>query len=128
MQPKMLPIALVIVIMTSFVSAAQTPSGPETGIEGVINVSPSRPGPTRLDSPASIPLPNTVFAVEGEKGEVASFSTDDQGRFHALLPPGHYKVSMKGKKGGVGKFGPFEVDVAAGKMTNVKWECDSGIR
>ena len=27
-----------------------------------------------------------------------------------------------------GVHGPFEADVALGKMTNVQWECDSGIR
>ena len=25
-------------------------------------------------------------------------------------------------------FGPFTVEIVAGKMTTVEWECDSGIR
>lgn len=95
---------------------------------GVITISPAKPGPIRADSPSSVPLRNATFAVENEKGEVASFTTDDQGRFRASLPPGHYKVSLKGRKSGVGHFGPFEADVVSGKMTNVQWECDSGIR
>ncbi len=66
--------------------------------------------------------------VESEKGEVASFTTDNEGRFRIPLAPGHYRVSIKGKKGGIGRFGPFEVDVVPGKMANVQWECDSGIR
>jgi hypothetical protein len=45
-----------------------------------------------------------------------------------LLPPGRYTVSLKGKKTGVGRFGPFEVDVVAGQITKVQWQCDSGIR
>jgi hypothetical protein len=44
------------------------------------------------------------------------------------LPPGHYKIFLKGRTTGIGRFGPFEADVAQGKMTNVQWECDSGIR
>src|SRR5207245_1575807 len=50
------------------------------------------------------------------------------GHFRTPLPPGHYKVSMKGRKSSIGHYGPFEVDVVPGKMTKVQWECDSGIR
>jgi hypothetical protein len=67
--------------------------------------------------------------VEDEKGaEVTSFTTDDQGRFRVPLAPGHYTVSKEGKKRGIGRFGPFPVDVVAGQMTKVAWECDTGIR
>ena len=106
----------------------QTPSREESGIEGMITVSPARPGPIRADEPASVPLANATFVVENNNGEVASFTTDDHGHFRVSLPPGHYKVSLKGRKSSIGHFGPFEVDVASGKMTNVQWECDSGIR
>jgi hypothetical protein len=128
MRVKIITSTLALVIMTVFASTAETPSGAETGIEGVITVSPIKPGPVRVGSPDSVPLANTAFVVENGNTEVASFTTDEQGRFRTSLQPGHYKVSMKGKKSGVGKFGPFEVDVVAGKMTNVQWECDSGIR
>jgi hypothetical protein len=114
--------------MAALVSAGQAQPGAETGIEGVITISPAQPGPIRADTPGSKPLANVTFAVENEKGEVASFTTDDQGRFRTSLTPGHYKVVMKGKNRAIGRFGPFEVDVVAGKMTNVQWECDSGIR
>jgi Carboxypeptidase regulatory-like domain len=114
--------------MTACVCVGQTPSVVETGIEGVITISPTQPGPIRADSPGSKPLANAAFVVESEKGEVASFTTDNEGRFRIPLAPGHYRVSIKGKKGGIGRFGPFEVDVVPGKVTNVQWECDSGIR
>ena len=114
--------------MTVCVCVGQTPSGVETGIEGLITISPTQPGPIRADSPGSKPLANAAFVVENEKGEVASFTTNDQGRFRISLSPGHYKVSIKGKKHSIGHFGPFEVDVVPGKMANVQWECDSGIR
>ena len=121
--------ALMLLIMdVSFFAAAQTPSGTETGIEGVITISPTQPGPVRADAPASEPLANTAFAVEKENAEVATFTTDDHGRFRVQLPPGHYKVSIKGRKTTIGHFGPFEADVVADKMTSVRWNCDSGIR
>ena len=75
-----------------------------------------------------MPLTNATFAVEKDNGEVTSFITDAQGRFRVSLPPGHYKISLKARKSSIGRFGPFEADVASGKMTNVQWECDSGIR
>jgi hypothetical protein len=97
-------------------------------VEGVITISPARPGPVRADEPASVPLAKATFAVENNGTEVASFTTDDQGRFQLSLQPGHYKVLLKGRKSGIGRFGPFEVDVTSGKMTNVQWQCDSGMR
>ncbi len=109
-------------------SAGQSPSAGESGIEGVITISPANPGPVRVDAVGSVPLANATFAVEKNNGEVISFTTDDQGRFRVSLPPGHYKISLKGRKSSIGRFGPFEADVAPGKMTSVQWECDSGIR
>jgi hypothetical protein len=128
MRLRKFSIILGLILMAACVSAGQSPSGTETGIEGVITISPSRPGPIRADSPGSKPLANTAFVVENQTGEVASFTTDEQGHFRASVPPGHYKVSMKARKSSIGRFGPFEVDVASGKMTKVQWECDSGIR
>jgi hypothetical protein len=122
------PIILMLLVLAACVSPGQIPSGTETGIEGVITISPTQPGPIRADDPGSKPLANVTFAVENETGEVASFTTDDQGHFRTSVPPGHYKVSIKGTKRGIGRYGPFEVDVVPGKMAKVQWECDSGIR
>src|SRR6266508_1220267 len=116
------PIILVFLIMTASFSSGQTQSGSGTGIQGVITFGPTQAGPIRADTPGSKPLANTTFVVEDEKGaEVASFTTDDQGRFRVPLAPGHYTVSRKGKKGGPGRFGPFDVDVRKDQMTSVTW-------
>ena len=109
-------------------AAGQTSSGGESGIEGVISISPARPGPVRVDEAGTVPLANAAFVIENNSREVASFTTDDKGHFRVALPPGHYKVSLKGRKSSIGRCGPFEVDVVASKMTKVQWECDSGIR
>jgi hypothetical protein len=119
---------LVFLVMSACFSSAQTQSGSGSGIEGVITFSPTQPGPISADAPSSAPLANTAFIVENDKGaEVASFTTDDRGRFRIALAPGHYTVSKKGRKS-IGKFGPFAVDVRADQMTSVTWECDTGIR
>jgi hypothetical protein len=125
-------IATAFLIMVCSSSFAQTQSTPTpdsgTGIEGVISLGPTHGGPIRPGIPSSKPFANAIFAVKNEKGEVASFTTDDQGKFRVTLAPGHYTVSMKNRKGGIGHYGPFEVDVVAGKMTQVEWECDTGMR
>jgi len=129
MQCRKFRIILVLLVLSGCFSSGQTQSGSGTGIEGVITFGPTQGGPIRADTPSSKPLANATFVVEDEKGaEVASFTTDDQGRFRVPLTPGHYAVSKEGKKHGIGHYGPFDVDVVAGRMTNVQWECDTGIR
>lgn len=128
MQLRRLSIALAVLIMCAGFLPGQTQSGSETGIEGVITISPIQAGPVRADAPSSGPLANTAFVVESQKGEVTSFTTDAEGRFRTSLLPGHYKVSLKGRTSNIGRYGPFEVDVVAGKMTKVQWRCDSGLR
>lgn len=105
----------------------QTRPEVESGIEGTITISPAKPGPTRIDV-GSVPLANATFVVENNNAEVTSFTTDDKGHFRVALPPGHYNISLKGRKSSIGRFGPFDVEVVSGKTTNVQWECDSGIR
>ena len=120
---------LFITVMFAIFVPTEMPAEPQTGIEGVITIAPATPGPVRADAPASVPLANATWLVKNDKGAVAKdFTTDDQGRFQTSLPPGRYTVSLKGKKTGVGHFGPFEVDVVAGQITKVQWQCDSGIR
>ena len=128
MRFRKLLIALGLIVMAVCASTGQSPSAGESGIEGVITISPANPGPIRADAAASIPLANATFVVENKNGEATSFTTDGQGRFRLSLTPGHYKVSLQGRKTTIGRFGPFEADVAAGEMTKVQWDCDSGIR
>jgi hypothetical protein len=122
---------IVIVLMSgSFISRAGTPAPADagTGINGVIAVSPVHGGPSHVGVSDSAPLAKTTWTVKSENGPITSFTTDEQGRFQVSLPPGHYTVSKEGGGRSIGRFGPFEVDVVAGKMTSVQWQCDSGIR
>ena len=109
-------------------AAALSASEPQTGIEGVITVGPVHGGPARIGIPDSRPLANVTFSAQNEKGTATPFTTDDQGRFRVSLEPGHYTVSLNEKKGGIGRYGPFEIDVVAGQMTKVQWRCDTGMR
>jgi Prealbumin-like fold domain len=111
---------------------AQPPSTPkaesQTGIEGVIVVGPIHGGPSKRGGPDSAPLANIEFVVVKENSTVASFKTDDQGRFRISLPAGHYTISRKEGRAAIGGYGPFEVDVTAGQVKKVQWSCDSGMR
>src|SRR5213592_1181723 len=89
MQFRKFRIILVLLVMSSCFSSGQTQSEPGTGIEGVITFGPTQGGPIRPGIPSSAPLANATFVVENEKGAVASFTTDGQGRFRVSLTPGH---------------------------------------
>ena len=117
-------------LFSLFGAAEPAPDGgsSRSGIEGVISISPAMPGPARPGIPESQPLANMSWVVHNEKGIVTSFTTNAEGRFQVSLPPGHYTVSREQTAGSIGHFGPFNVDVAPGKMTSVEWKCDSGIR
>jgi len=108
---------------------AQAQGTGASGIQGVITFAPIHGGPSRIGEPDSAPLANTTFVVEnGSGGSVSSFTTDIQGRFHISLAPGHYTVRRKDYDAKVGFYGPFPVEVVAGKVTNVSWACDTGHR
>jgi hypothetical protein len=131
---KTYPLSLLAVFLALFsrILLAETPSTPKaepgTGLEGVILVGPIQGGPTRQGVPDSRPLANTEFIVVKENSPVASFKTNDQGWFQISLPSGRYTISRKDWKAGIGSYGPFEAEVAAGQIKKVQWNCDTGLR
>jgi len=99
-----------------------------TGIEGTITAGPSHGGPVREGVPSTMPLANMTFDVKQGEKVITSFTTDGEGHFKVMLPPGQYTVVRSGSRTAVGRYGPFEVTVSAGKMSSVQWECDPGLR
>jgi hypothetical protein len=126
---SIIPLLLGLCACAVLADAQSTPqSAAGTGLEGSISVSPIQGGPTRQGVADSKPLPSTAFIVKQGDRIVTSFETDEQGRFRVSLPPGHYTIAKKDWKGGLGNFGPFEVEVTQGPMKSVQWTCDTGIR
>ena len=126
------PRFVAFLIVTSAVAVfAQAPDktlySVPTGIEGTISISPVRGGPQRAGVPNSKRLVNTEFIATHTDGTQTSFITDGQGHFRVMLAPGHYQVTTKQKRG-IGGCKMLEVDVAAGAITRVDWNCDSGMR
>src|SRR5260370_42196628 len=108
----LLPVFSCVVILAE----TQSTSEPETGLEGVISVSPIHGGPSSVGIPDSRPLANTALVVKKGNDMITSFTTGDQGGFRISLATGHYTISRKDWEGRVGSYGPFEVDVAAGQI------------
>jgi hypothetical protein len=119
---------LASLFLVSMIDAAEeAPSPAATGIEGTIVVSPARPGPIRKDDGETVaPVGNTPFVVEAGDTAVATFTTDEAGRFQVALKPGNYSVELKDRPA-VGRW-RFEAVVVAGQMTKVYWTADSGMR
>jgi hypothetical protein len=85
-----LALFLALLLMNGSLASGESDSGRSTGVEGVVMVSPIRPGPIKKgsDVPTRGPLPNAVFSVANEKGTVTSFTTDGEGRFRLSLAQG----------------------------------------
>ena len=119
--------ALFFALTLSAVADSPTPNPMSSGIEGVILVSPSHPGPLRKDSPGPAPAGNVTFVVLKADAKVASFTTDPEGHFRVLLAPGNYIVAREDPGARIGHW-RFEAEVKTGEVTNVRWTADSGMR
>ena len=120
-------LALFAIFPLAMIAATPTPDPLPSGIEGVILVSPSRPGPIRRDSPGPAPARDVTFVVMKADQRVASLTTDSEGRFRVSLPPGHYIVLREDPGARIGHW-RFEAEVKAGEVTAVQWVGDSGMR
>jgi|SRR2546423_15407128 len=122
-------LAAVFCALTPFMTIAATPTASplSSGIEGVILISPSHPGPIRKDQPDAAPAPNITFAVMKGDARITSLTTDPEGRFHVSLAPGHYTILRDDPAAKIGHW-RFEADVKPGEVTSVRWTADSGMR
>ncbi len=100
----------------------------ETALEGIISIGPVKGGPQRGGETNSRPLADAEFDVQYNANVVASLKTNGEGRFRISLPAGHYRITRT--DAGATGLGicSFEVDLTAGQVKRVEWECDTGIR
>ena len=112
----------------SMTAVAETLPPGTSGIEGVVVVSPTRPGPiTKGEEPSVAPVRNTRFVVKAGDATVKTFTTDGEGRFSVALPPGRSVIVPEGGTPPIGRW-RFEADVVADQVTTVTWTADTGMR
>jgi hypothetical protein len=127
MQSGKFRIVTTLFVMSACFTLAQTSFASDTGVEGVIAISPVPPRMTREGVSAPEPLMSAPFVVANRNGVCASFTTDQLGRFRVSVgAAGHYTISQKDHKSQIRRCGPWEVDVVAGQMTKVEWYCETG--
>jgi hypothetical protein len=128
---KQQSLELLSIVLALFICVvrAETQSMPlpdaGTGLEGSIFLHSISGGPVKQGVTDSKPLANTTFVVK--KGDLP-ITTDDHGQFRISLPPGHYSISKKEWNSRVGFYGPFPVDITAGQIKKVQWNCDTGMQ
>lgn len=122
-----LVITFALLAIPPMTASAQTSPSPGSGIEGVVFVSPSRPGPIARDRPNRAPAPNVQFVVKAGGATVKTFTTDAEGHFAIALPSGHYIITREDPGARVGHW-QFEADVVAGQITKVSWTAGNGMR
>jgi len=97
-KQQSLELFLILLGLFCCVARAETQPTPQAeggSLEGSISLHTISGGPVRQGVPDSRPLANTTFVVKKADLTVASFTTDDQGRFRISLPPGHYSTLDK---------------------------------
>ncbi|HJQ27288.1 MAG TPA: hypothetical protein VKA60_25595 [Blastocatellia bacterium] len=104
----------------------------ESGIEGQSLISPTRPGPVRIDAPPDIkPYPTTIAVVSAATGqEVTRLQTGSDGRFRVVLPPGEYRLIPAPDKPGrmLPRASEVSIRVLRGQFAHAEIHFDSGMR
>ena len=104
----------------------------ESGVEGQVFISPTRPGPIRLGQGSSKAPYETTLAImtAGEGREVTRLKTGSDGRFRVALPPGEYEIVPVTDKPArfLPRASPQQVKVLPGQFTQVTIDFDSGMR
>ena len=78
--------------------------------------------------PDSAPLADTSFIVETTAGKVATFKTDQQGRFRVELAPGKYTIKIQRPQMKGPGCGLPDIEVTSTGFKKVSLNCDTGMR
>ena len=69
-----------------------SPVADTSGIEGQVLRTNVKPGPVRQGEPTEVPFSATFRVLDADGNEVLTFTTDEEGRFKVVLPPGEYTI------------------------------------
>jgi hypothetical protein len=85
-------IVLWTIVWFGLPQAAEPAAAGVTGIRGQVLLGPVRPGPSIMGQPDEAPFRATFHVVGADGKAAASFQSDENGRFQALVPAGEYTI------------------------------------
>lgn len=100
----------------------------ESGIEGMVTISPTCGGPVRPGQDCTAPYQAVITVLDAANKAVVQATSDAQGRFRLPLPPGVYTLRPERPKPGIATAADVTVTVEAGRVTLVEIMYDSGLR
>ncbi len=81
-----------VVSLSLSCQAMDSPVADSSGIEGQVLRTNVKPGPVRQGEPTEVPFSATFRVLDADGKEVLTFTTDEDGRFKVVLPPGDYTI------------------------------------
>lgn len=129
MLKKSAPCVVLLFTLLTACAVATPVSAEKSGVEGRVQVTPSCPGPQKIDQPACTSgLPGLVVKLLTPYGKTLKKTTTDQdGVFLLVVPPGSYVARIE-VQGMYPRCPEQDVVVAKNQMTRVELTCDSGMR
>lgn len=119
----------VLVLLCVGATSCRQPLSPavETGLTGVVVRGPIAPV-CQIDRPCAAPF-SAEFVVYDDARRIAGFTSDPQGRFTVMLPPGMYKVVPSANAPIIQPSAQVKtVEVQSVGLTEIRLEFDTGIR
>lgn len=118
---------LIAIVISAFVMASSA-SAASSSVGGTVTVSPSCPGPQRIDQECVSPLGGVQVRLVDPTGKTVGVAqTSAQGEFEIVAPPGTYQLEVA-IEGRLPRCPPSSVTVVGGKKSAVRISCDSGMR
>ena len=130
--PAALRRVLVTTALVALISASACADAPEPGLEvfGLALAGPVCPVETNPPDPACAarPVVGATVLAEADSGEAFESTTDGEGRFSLVLPPGRYEIIAQPVEGLMGSPTPIEIEVRTEAIDLGVLEYDTGIR
>lgn len=121
--PQSLPTAT----LAAPLSPVNTPAISASGIRLTATMGPTCPGPERPGQVCTQPFEGLFVVTDNSGAEVASITTNQNGKATIDLPPGAYTITPK-IEGRFPSGAPTTVTVLSGQYVEVSVELDTGIR
>lgn len=135
-QPRRVRRARVFLCATLFVgipigtacTEATTAPPPDTGLEILVLRGPIEPV-EREGMENSAPVAEALVVIRAPAGRrITDVTTDSNGQARIALAPGPYTIEVERCPGALFLPGPATATVQVGDFTDVRLECDTGIR